>query len=190
MAFIEDPEMVQDMMDTWSELVSQVIGRAIDEIGLDSITISEDMAYKAHSMISPEMTRKYLMPVWQRWVSEFKAKGCKVVGIDSDGYIGDLIPSFIESGFDFTFPVEVAAENDVVKFRKIYGNNLAYVGCIDKRAMAAGGKKMIDEINRVVPPLLELGGLIPGCDHGVPEDISWPDFVEFTRILAKMTGWL
>jgi len=24
----------------------------------------------------------------------------------------------------------------------------------------------------------------------VPHDVSWPDFVEYTRLLAQMTGWL
>jgi hypothetical protein len=24
----------------------------------------------------------------------------------------------------------------------------------------------------------------------VPPDISWPDFVEYTRLLAELTGWL
>ena len=27
-------------------------------------------------------------------------------------------------------------------------------------------------------------------DHGVPPDISWPNFVEYTRLLAELTGWL
>jgi hypothetical protein len=42
----------------------------------------------------------------------------------------------------------------------------------------------------VIPPLLETGGFIPGCDHGVPPDISWPNFIEYTRLLAQLTGWL
>jgi len=45
-------------------------------------------------------------------------------------------------------------------------------------------------VMRVVPPLLEEGGLIPSCDHGVPHDISWPNFVEYARLLARQTGWL
>ena len=52
------------------------------------------------------------------------------------------------------------------------------------------GEVMEDEVMRVVPPLLEQGGVIPGCDHGVPPDISWPNFVEYSRLLAKLTGWL
>jgi hypothetical protein len=31
---------------------------------------------------------------------------------------------------------------------------------------------------------------VPTCDHGVPPDISWPNFIEYTRYLAQLTGWL
>ena len=67
---------------------------------------------------------------------------------------------------------------------------MAYNGGIDKRSLAAGGDEMRAEVLRVVPPLLEEGGFIPSCDHGVPPDISWPNFVEYTRLLAELTGWL
>lgn len=67
---------------------------------------------------------------------------------------------------------------------------MAYRGGIDKRAIAKDGKEMENEVMRVVPPLLKDGGFIPGCDHGVPPDISWPNFIEYTRLLAKLTGWL
>jgi hypothetical protein len=45
-------------------------------------------------------------------------------------------------------------------------------------------------MERVIPPLLEDGGVVPGCDHAVPSDISWPNYIEYSRILAEMTGWL
>ena len=67
---------------------------------------------------------------------------------------------------------------------------MAYTGGIDKHAIAAGGDTMRKEVLRVVPPLLERGGCVPGCDQGVPPDISWPDFVAYSRLLAELTGWL
>ena len=67
------------------------------------------MAYKLHSMISPAMARRFLVPAWRRWGELIKANGCPVYSIDSDGYIGELIPLFIEGGFNATWPVEVAA---------------------------------------------------------------------------------
>jgi uroporphyrinogen decarboxylase len=123
------------------------------------------------------------------WRDLLRSYGCAVLDMDSDGYIADLIPLWIESGFNCCDPIEVAAGNDIVAYRERFGRRMAYRGGIDKRAMAAGGQVMVDEVMRVAP-LIEDGGFIPGCDHGVPPDISWPNFVAFTRLLAELQGWL
>ncbi|HHV96120.1 MAG TPA: hypothetical protein GXX37_06555 [Clostridiaceae bacterium] len=188
--FIEEPDFVHEMIEFWTDFVSRVLARFIDKLKPDAVQISEDMAFKAHSMISPAMTREFLMPSYKRWVKQIKASGCPIIDMDSDGYIGELIPIWIESGINCCVPVEVAAHNDIVDYRRIYGKSMAYRGGIDKRAIAKGGKEMENEVMRVVPPLLKDGGFIPGCDHGVPPDISWPNFIEYTRLLAKLTGWL
>jgi uroporphyrinogen decarboxylase len=148
------------------------------------------MAYKLHSMISPAMTRRFLQPTWEKWIKIVKASGCPIVSIDSDGYMAELLPIWIEAGFNCAIPNEVAAGNDIVAYRRQYGTQMAYIGGIDKRAIADGGEKMRAEVNRVVLPLLEDGGFIPGCDHGVPPDISWPNYVAYARLLAQLTGWI
>jgi len=84
----------------------------------------------------------------------------------------------------------VAANNDIVQFRKQFGKQMAYKGGIDKRAIAKGGDVIKRELERVIPPLFEDGGYIPGCDHGVPPDISWPNFIEYSRLLAQYCGWI
>ena len=188
--FMDEPDFVHEMIDFWMNFVSKVMARFLSKIKLDSVRISEDMAYKAKSMISPAMAREFLMPVYKRWVSEIKASGCPIIDMDSDGYIGELIPIWIESGINVCDPIEVAAYNDIVEYRRLYGKSMGYRQGIDKRAIAKGGEEMEKEVMRVVPALLVDGGYIPGCDHGVPPDISWPNYVEFSRLLAKLTGWL
>ncbi len=187
---VEDPGLVQEMAEFWTEFVAAVLAPVLAQVQLDSVGIAEDMAYKAHAMISPEMTRRFVLPAYQRWVPAIKASGCPLVDMDSDGYIADLIPLWIEAGINVCCPIEVAAGNDIVDFRRRFGRQMAYHGGIDKRAIAAGGEVMRAEVLRVVPPLLEEGGFIPGCDHGVPPDISWPDYVAYSRLLAQVTGWL
>jgi len=112
-----------------------------------------------------------------------------LVAIDSDGYIGELIPIWIESGVNCCDPIEVAAHCDINEFRRQFGHKMAYRGGVDKRCIAKGGQIIRDELKRI-EPVLKNGGYIPGCDHGVPFDVSWPNFVEYSRLLAEMTGWL
>ena len=50
-----------------------------------------------------------------------------------------------------------------------------------------GVKKLLHFIDEEV---IKDGGYIPGCDHGVPSDVSWPNFMLYCELLAKATGWL
>ncbi len=185
----DDPELVDEMCAFWTQFVSETMAPILNEAVLDQVHLSEDMAYKAHSMISPKMVRRFLLPAYDRWVGEINRSGCPIVAVDSDGYIGELIPIWIEAGINACDPVEVAAYNDIGKFRRDFGKCMAYRGGVDKRAIAKGGNVIQEELRRI-EPVVKDGGYIPGCDHGVPPDISWSNFIEYSRLLAKMTGWL
>ena len=190
-AMIEQPEFVAEMIEYWQNYVLNVFERVFSQgIILDGVGISEDMAYKAHSMISPAMTREFLLPVYKKWIAYFRRNNVKIIDMDSDGYIAELIPIWIEAGINVCDPIEVAAYNDILQYRKAYGENMAYRGGIDKRAIAAGGKTIEDELKRLSPLINAKGGFIPSCDHGVPNDISLENFVYYSELLAKYTGWL
>ncbi|MFB3893081.1 MAG: uroporphyrinogen decarboxylase family protein [Phycisphaerae bacterium] len=189
MMMVEQPELVDEMAAFYREFVAAMLERILARATPDIVHYSEDMAYKAHSMISPAMARRFCKPCWDRWTSMSKKAGVPVVAIDSDGFIGELIPIWIESGVNSCDPIEVAAHNDIVEFRGLFGRRMSYRGGVDKRAMAKGGRVIREELARI-EPVVRSGGYIPGCDHGVPSDISWPNFVDYARLLAKMTGWL
>jgi len=186
----DDARFVDEMCSFWTEFVSRTMAPILDRVQLDYVQISEDMAFKQHSMISPAMVSRFLMPAYERWAGEIHGSGCPIIDMDSDGYVADLIPLWVEAGINCCSPVEVAAGNDVVAYRRRYGRSIAFRGGIDKRAIAKGGETMRAEVVRVAPPLLKDGGFIPGCDHGVPPDISWPSYVAYSRLLAELTGWL
>jgi len=186
---IDDPQFVADMAEFWRTYVMAVLEQILRRVRMDVLYVSEDMAYKAHSMISPAMTRRFLQPAYVSWIDLLKSYGDGFLDMDSDGYIAHLIPIWIESGIKACNPIEVAAGNDLNEFRRQFGHRMAYHGGIDKRCIAAGGDVMRDEVMRLVPVLRD-GGFIPSCDHGVPPDISWPTFIEYTRLLAELQGWV
>jgi uroporphyrinogen decarboxylase len=173
----------------WRDYVSALLEKIFAHVTPDVIHLSEDMAYKEKSMISPAMCREFLMPCWRQWGEQVRSAGVPIYDMDSDGHVGELIPLWIEAGVNVCDPIEVAAGNDLVEYRRQFGRRMAYRQGVDKRAIAKGGEVMRAEMERL-RPVVEDGGYIPGCDHGVPPDISWPNFVEYTRILAEMTGWL
>jgi uroporphyrinogen decarboxylase len=189
MLFIDNPGFINEMVSFWTEFVSKTMARALETGIVDRIWISEDMAYKGKSMISPAMTREFLMPAWSRWAHEARRAGVLLVDEDSDGMVNELIPLWIESGINVCDPIEVAAGNDINAYRNTYGTAMAYRMGIDKRCIARGGTEIEEELKRI-EPVVKSGGYIPGCDHGVPPDISWQNFVSYAKRLAHITGWL
>ncbi len=189
MAFKDKPDLVKDMVNFYCDFISKILERVLKKVCPDYVHCGEDMAYKHKSMISPELTKELFFPVWKQWGEIIHGSGCKIFDIDSDGYIEELIPIFIEAGVDIVDPVEVAAGNDLVKYKKIFNQKIAYLGGVDKRAIASGGNIIKEEIEKL-KPIIDSGKYIPSCDHGIPNNVSWPDMVEYTELLARATGWL
>ncbi len=189
MMMLEGQDLVREMARFWMEFCSAAMRPILERVTPDMLHFSEDMAFKEHPMISPDMTREFCAPCYRRWLEEAKAAGIPLFAVDSDGRVDALIPVWLECGINCVDPMEVAAGNDINAFRTRFGRRLAYQGGIDKRAIAAGGATMRAEIDRI-RPVVEDGGYIPGCDHGVPPDIAWPDFQEYALCLAEITGWL
>jgi hypothetical protein len=187
--FYDDQPFLRQLIGFWSTFVALVLERTFAVFVPDEIHLSEDMAFKGFSMISPAMVREHLLPVWTRWGKLIREAGCPVYAMDSDGFVGELIPLWIEAGITVCDPVEVAAGNDLAAFRARFGRRMAYRGGIDKRAIAKGGAAIENEIARI-QPVIASGGYIPGCDHGVPADVSWTDFVRYVGLLARVTGWM
>lgn len=189
MLFLDDPAFVREMIRFWQSFVTQMLTKIWEHYTPDFVLINEDMAYKEKPMIGPDMCREFLLPCWREWAEVCQAGRVPVYEIDSDGYVGSLIPVWIEAGFICNSPQEVAAGNDLPAYSRQFGRRMAYRGGVDKRAMAKGGAAIRAEIARL-KPAIDAGGFIPSCDHGVPSDVSWPNYLDYCRLLAEATGWL
>ncbi len=187
--FHDDPDWIREMVAFWEAYVARLMENAFRLVKPDLVHLSEDMAYKEHAMISPAMTREFLLPTYQRWGEIIRRNKCPIYGMDSDGHVGELIPIWIDAGINECDPMEVAAGNDILAYRRRFGKRMAFRGGVDKRLIAKGGAAIEGEIERLTP-LIRDGGYIPGCDHGVPSDVSWPNFVYYTKLLARATGWM
>ncbi len=187
--FKDDPAFVRDMVSFWDDFVCRLLENTLRYTTLDEVHLSEDMAFKSFSMISPAMAREFLLPAYQHWGEIIRSAGVPIYGMDSDGYIGQLIPIWLEAGINFCDPIEVAAGNDIAAYREAFGQRMAFRGGVDKRAMAKGGAVIQQEIARL-RPVIAGGGFIPSCDHGIPADVSWPNFVRYVELLSRATGWL
>ena len=103
-----------------------------------------------------------------------------VLQIDTDGDCRPVIPVYQELGMDYMSPFEVASGCDVVEIRKQYPQ-LLMSGGIDKRILAKSKDAIDREVDRIMPFMKEHGGYIPTCDHGVPEEVSFENYMHYRK---------
>lgn len=184
--YAEDPVFVREMNEFVIDFTIANLDGRIDDLAVDFVFVSEDMAYKTASMISPKMVRELMVPGYRRLMDFLRSKNVATVIMDCDGHVGQLIPIWIELGFDGFWPCEIAAHNDPIAYRKRYGKDIAILGTIDKRELRFDFERVKQEVMSKVPWLMEQGGYIPGCDHGVPPDVPVRNFLYMAELLKAL----
>lgn len=186
-AFYEDPQLVERMMAERADRIIEITGEVLKHTHIDTFWFWEDMAYRNGPLVGPELFRKFAFPHYRRVCEWLRSQGVEHIGLDSDGNITSLIPIWLDAGLTQLWPFEVQSGMDVVAVRKEYGQRLVIMGGLDKRVLAAGGERMRQEVDRVMP-LVEQGGYIPELDHSVPPDVSWKNFCEYINYLKHRLG--
>lgn len=185
--FYDDPELIHECMKTWFELTDAVTARHQAEISFDEVFFGEDICYNSGALISPDMMKEFLLPYYSQLYENMKKrnKGRKLhFQIDTDGYCNNVIDIYRSIGCDFMSPFEVAAGCDVVEIAKKYPD-LLMSGGIDKRILAKGGDAIKRHLDYIMPFMRKRGGYIPTCDHGVPEEVSFENYMLFRKLMNE-----
>lgn len=203
LAYYLRPELVHDILDTYENMLVAVSEELLREIEVDEMHMAEDMCYRNAMMISPDTFREFMLPHYKRLIDLYQDYGTKIFSVDTDGNLNQLVPLLIEAGINVILPCEVQAGNDIVKMRKKYGDSMAFVGGINKRALAdepvslvprrenvqISTKQAIDEeLEYRLPLMLKTGGYIAGLDHRVLPETSLENFIYCVRKVRKYLG--
>ena len=186
MAFIEQPDLVHDMMDYLTDLWIRIYDWVTEHIDVACIHLWEDMAGRQGSLISPKMVRDFMMPNYRK-IKEFAdSKGIPLMSVDCDGDISELVPIMMENGVNLFWPFEVQAGCDIEEYRRKYPR-LGIMGGLDKRALAQDREAIDCELARA-ERMMRQGGYVAGPDHGVPPDVPWANYKYFMERLRELSG--
>ncbi len=189
--FYDQPEVVHDCMKTWFEVSDAVIAAHQKYVALDEVFIAEDICYKSGCLISPDMMREFLFPYYQQLLDNVKKRQLDNrklhFQVDTDGYSEGVIPLYRELGMDSMSPFEVASDCDVVRVGQQYPD-MIISGGIDKRVLAMEKSDIDRMLDRIMPVMRKRGGYIPTCDHGVPEEVSFENYIYFRERLNDYCG--
>jgi len=191
-AFYDMPEVIHACMAQWLKLADAVITGHQEHVTLDEIFFAEDICYKNGPLISPEMMRRFLLPYYQQVIANLKRRQLDktrhlYVQIDTDGDCRPTIPVYQEIGMDAMSPFEVASGCDVVEIGRQHPG-LMIRGGIDKRVLAQGRKAIDAMLERIIPAMRRRGGYIPCCDHGVPAEVPYADYLYYRQRCVELGG--
>ncbi|MGD0094167.1 MAG: uroporphyrinogen decarboxylase family protein [Planctomycetota bacterium] len=191
-AFYDMPEVIHACMEQWFKLADAVIDKHQAHVTIDEIFFAEDICYNHGILISPDMMRRFLLPYYQQIITNLKRRQIDkarhlYVQIDTDGDCRPAIPVYREIGMDAMSPFEVASGCDVVEIGRRYPG-LMIRGGIDKRVLAQGRPAIDEMLERIIPPLRRRGGYIPCCDHGVPAEVPYEDYLYYRKRCVELGG--
>jgi uroporphyrinogen decarboxylase len=183
--FHDQPELIRQCMQAWLALADGVIARHQEHVTIDELFFGEDICYNHGPLISPAMMREFLLPYYQQLLTNLKRRNLDpqrhvYFQIDTDGFCDPVIPIYQGLGMDVMSPFEVAAGCDVIRTGRQYPG-LVLTGGVDKRVLAEGPKAIDAMIDRIFPAMRARGGYIPTCDHGVPEEVSYANYLHYRK---------
>ena len=183
-SYFDNPALVHDIQNTFTELWIAVFEEVLAQVEVDHIHFWEDISFGKGPMVSLSIVREFMLPYYKRIIDFLKARGVKIILLDTDGDCNSLIPLYIEAGVTGMYPFEAHCGMDIVKVRKQYPK-LQMLGGIPKSEIAKG-KERIDEILKPVEEVLKTGGYIPFGDHFIPPDVKWEDFLYYRTRLNEI----
>ena len=183
-AFYDDPELVHDIMSSYTDMTIAVWERMTAEVDFDLIECWEDMAYGRGALVSPETFRQFLKPQYQKIRRFADEHGIQIILVDSDGYIEPLTELMLEAGVTALYPYEAQSENDVGRMLDAH-LTLGAIGGLDKRVMSQGKEAIGREMEKA-RELIRKGRFIPGPDHFVLSDVTFEAYCYFMRLLREV----
>ena len=93
----------------------------------------------------------------------------------------------MEAGLNTMFPFEVNGCGHPGELLDEYGKDLRIVGGVDKMKLREG-KEAIKKYLESLAPYVERGGFIPHCDHRVPADVPFANYLHYVREAKRVWG--
>ena len=73
---------------------------------------------------------------------------------------------------------------DIIRISKKYTDFLISGG-IDKRVLSKSNERIDRYLDGLMPQMVKRGGFIPTCDHGVPEEIEFENYMHFRKRMLE-----
>lgn len=181
-AMIYDPEWVEDMCETYSDLLIKCQERLFEREGLpDGIWYYEDLGYKGAPFMSPAMYDRFLYPAHKKTIDYAHSLGLPVI-MHSCGFVEPLLDGMIRAGIDCLQVIEVKAGMDLLRIYEKYGDKIALMGGIDVRELYSNDLERVNaELEKKIPIVKQKNGYVLHSDHSIPNTVNYSTYKYFVE---------
>jgi uroporphyrinogen decarboxylase len=129
-------EFINRVLSFFSNYLKTLI-KAIQLTGATTFLIADDIGYKKRTFIPKEIWRKLFFEEYKEIIHMIHQKTHYVI-LHSDGYISDMISTFIDLGFDAIQSLEPSAGVDIFNLFKKFKNQICFIGNLDMSLLSFG----------------------------------------------------
>ncbi|MFX0018170.1 MAG: uroporphyrinogen decarboxylase family protein [Promethearchaeota archaeon] len=127
---------IQKVVDFFSDYIKSLIS-TLEHIGVELFLVADDCGYKNNEFIPKSMWKRLFFENYYDIVNSIHNHN-KLVILHSDGYISNLIDTFIEIGFDGIQSLEPSAGVNIFSLFKRFMNRICFIGNLDISFLAFG----------------------------------------------------
>ncbi len=181
------PEMVEDMVETYCQLVERSLDQLLPAMDFDYASGWEDICFKNGPIVSVPFFRDIVMPRYKRIKQKLTQYGIDLWYTDCDGDVRPILPYLLEGGINCLFPFEVNGCSHPGELLDQYDGQLRIMGGVDKIQLGAGRDAIVAYL-KTLEKYVARGGYIPFCDHRCPPNVSPEDYLFYLDLKEKMFG--
>ncbi len=165
------------------EAVEQVMER-----GVEIINICDDLGNRDGLLISPQLFETFFLPHYRTLCSAVHEKG-GWVHFHSHGNIEEMMPLFLNAGFDMINPFDLQEVPQVLDLMKKYGDRIIFAGGIDSSFLYWHPDHQFEHLNYWLPRYTE------ACERGyalmtsnLSADLGKEKFGQTMKLISDMTN--
>ena len=188
MAYYEQPELMQDILDTLTDTALRTFQRITERLTIDQLYVHEDLAGKSGPLMGPVHVARFFQPYFRRVWDLPAAHGTRLFNMDSDGNVTPVLDALLQCGVNVMHPMEPAAGMDIVAVREKYGRRLAMLGGIDKHVLRGTKEDIRRELEYKMQPSMRSGGIAFSLDHRIPNGTPLENYRYYVRLGREILG--
>ncbi|MGA3406772.1 MAG: uroporphyrinogen decarboxylase family protein [Candidatus Bathyarchaeia archaeon] len=171
-----NPEFVSALMSKLLEINIAGTGQFLEAVGryIQVIRAGDDLASQTGPIMSPQLFREILKPVYKTYFNFIKSKTSAKIFFHSCGNIVDLIEDLVDTGVEIINPVQVSAMPDTAALKSRFGEKVVFWGGIGSQHILPHGSvdEVGGEVRRRIHDLGPKGGFVLAAVHNIQPDVS------------------